>query len=48
MVLKAVKKIYLVELEDKDFGFADVSVLDMLDHLVDWYTTVTREDLEQN
>ena len=48
MILKAVEKINLVELEDKDFGFAEVSIIDMLNHLVDWYTTVTREELKQN
>ena len=48
MVLDAVNKIYLVELEDDDFGFAEVSALDMLEHLEDWYTTVSLKDLEEN
>ena len=48
MVLDAINKIYLAELEDKDFGFAEVSALDMLEHLKDCYTTVSRDNLEQN
>ena len=48
MVLDAVEKIYLVELEDDNFGFAEVSALDMLEHLEDRYTTISRDDLEEN
>ena len=35
MVLDAVEKIYLIELEDNDFGFAEVLALNMLEHLKD-------------
>ena len=48
MVLNAINKVYLVELEDNNFGFAEISALDMLEHLEDRYTTVSRNDLKEN
>ena len=48
MVFDTVDKIYLVELEENDLGFADVSALDMLEHLEDCYTTVSRDNLKEN
>ena len=48
MVLNAVDKIYLVKLEDDDFGYAEVSALDMLKHLKDHYTNVSQDNLKDN
>ena len=48
MILDAVDKIYFVKLEDDNFGFSEVSALDMLEHLEDLYTTVLQDNLEDN
>jgi hypothetical protein len=47
-LLKAVEYRYLQFLEDPDFGFADVSPRDMLQHLRATYGQVTPDDMEQN
>jgi len=47
-ILGAVNRLYLTILEDATFGFATVSVADMIAHLQNTYGTLTRTDLEKN
>jgi len=47
-ILTAVNRLYLAALNDDTFGFAQVSVYDMLTHLSTTYGTITRAELEAN
>ncbi len=47
-ILGAIDHLYLTILEDATFGFATVSVADMIAHLQNTYGTLTRTDLEKN
>jgi len=47
-LLLAVDRLYLVALEDAIFGFANVTVADMLTHLNTPYGTITCSNLEKN
>jgi hypothetical protein len=47
-VLLAVDVSFLTILEDPIMGFADIAVIDMLDHLNDEYGQITNEELEKN
>ena len=47
-ILAAVDSLYLTAIEDATFGFATVSVADMITHLQNTYGTLTRADLEKN
>jgi hypothetical protein len=47
-ILTAVDKIFLQDLEDDVFGFADVSIIDMFAHLTTTYGTLEASDLETN
>jgi hypothetical protein len=47
-ILAVVDNTYLRELEDTDFGFADITPLAMLQHLQNTYGTLTPEALENN
>lgn len=47
-IIEAVDHLYLADLEDDTFGFADVSIPTMLDHLATTYGTLTRIELERN
>jgi len=47
-ILAAVERMYFEILEDATFGFADVSVIDLLTHLTNTYSKITRADLETN
>jgi len=47
-LLLTVDQLYLVTLEDAIFGFANVTVADMLTHLNTTYSTITCSDLETN
>jgi len=47
-ILTAVDCLYLATLDDDTFGFAQVSVHDMLTHLSTTYGTITRAELEAN
>jgi hypothetical protein len=47
-ILIAVESRYLQILEDLEFGFADVSPLEMLNHLKDTYGQVSADDIENN
>ena len=47
-ILTAVDQLYLDALDDATFGFAQVSVYDMLTHLSTTYGTITRTELEAN
>jgi hypothetical protein len=47
-ILKAAEYRYLQLLEDPDFGFADISPREMLQHLKNTYGLVTPDDIEQN
>lgn len=48
MIIDAVDPIYLSALEDADLGLAEVTPMDMLEHLEDAYTEYTQEDIENN
>lgn len=47
-ILTAVDKIFLQDLEDDVFGFADVSIIEMFHHLTTTYGTLEASDLESN
>jgi hypothetical protein len=47
-VLNAVDNIYLQDLEDDVFGYADVTIIEILQHLRTTYGTLTANDLETN
>jgi hypothetical protein len=47
-ILTAIEATYLRELEDADFGFADVTPQEMLQHLQTSYAVLTPEALEAN
>jgi len=47
-LLLAVDRLYLAALEDAIFGFANVTVADMLTHLNTTYGTLSCSDLEKN
>jgi len=47
-LLLAIDQLYLVALEDATFGFANVTVAEMLTHLNTTYGTLTCSDLEKN
>jgi len=47
-LLEAIERLYLAALDDDTFGFAEVSVADMLTHLRTNYSPITRRDLEAN
>jgi hypothetical protein len=47
-ILTAIDAIYLQDLEDDTFGFADVTVITMLSHLDTTYGTLEASDLEAN
>jgi len=47
-ILGSVDRLFLTILEDATFGFSNVSVADMIEHLQNTYGTVTRTDLEKN
>jgi diphthamide biosynthesis methyltransferase len=46
--LEAVNPTFYNVLEDATFGYADVTVLQLLSHIQDKYGTMTRTDLESN
>jgi len=48
LTLAAVDQLFLASLDDDTFGFAQVSVTDMLTHLQTTYGTITCADLEAN
>ena len=48
MMLQAVNPTYTTVLEDPEMGYADVKPIDLLDHLVDEYGTISEMDLENN
>jgi len=47
-ILVAVDRIYLAALDNDVFGFAEVTIADMLTHLHATYGTITRAELETN
>jgi hypothetical protein len=47
-IIDAVDHLYLADLEDDTFGFADVTVPQMMAHLANTYGTLTRLELERN
>jgi hypothetical protein len=47
-VLEAVPLIYINAVEDEDLGFANVSTLQLIQHLNDTYGTITADDMQQN
>jgi len=47
-ILAAVDRMYLTILEDATFGFANITVIDLLTHLSTTYSTITQSDLEIN
>jgi len=47
-LLTAINHLYLAALDDNTFGFADVSVADILTHLHTAYGTITHTKLETN
>jgi len=47
-ILEAVDWLYLVALDDDMFGFAEVSIMDMIAHLCTSYRPPTHSDLEMN
>jgi hypothetical protein len=47
-VLEAVPATYVNKLKDKSLGFANVTTLQLIEHLVSTYGTVTTDDLDQN
>ncbi|KAG7348816.1 hypothetical protein IV203_011413 [Nitzschia inconspicua] len=47
-ILTSVEPIFYHELQDKEFGFADVTPLQLLDHLTSCYVEITLQDLEEN
>ncbi len=47
-ILTAVDKIFLQDLEDDTFGFADVSIINVFAHLTTTYGTLEASDLENN
>ncbi len=48
MILAAVDQLFLASLDDDTFGFAQVSITDMLTHLQTTRGTITYADLEAN
>lgn len=48
LILQAVPDIYIEALADHRRGFADVTPMSLLDHLVDTYGTITDNDLANN
>jgi len=48
LILAAVDQLFLASLDDDTFGFAQVSVTNMLTHLQTTYGTITCADLEAN
>jgi len=47
-IVEAVDSLYFDDLEDADFGFANVTIPTMLTHLQDTYGKLTRAELEAN
>ena len=47
-ITRAVDKVYLAALRDKVYGFSDVTLVQMLTHLVTKYAIITRAELEAN
>jgi hypothetical protein len=47
-ILEAVNPTFYDVLEDDTFGYADVTILNLLTHIQDEYGTMTRTDLESN
>ena len=47
-VLSTVPEAFIATLSDPDVGFGNVTILQIFDHLMATYGTVTREDLDQN
>ena len=45
-IISAVDRLYIEALEDEDYGFADVTISAILNHLRTTYGTITRADLE--
>jgi hypothetical protein len=47
-ILNAIDNIYLQDLEDNVFGYADVMIIEILQHLQTTYDLLTANDLETN
>ncbi|KAG7348799.1 hypothetical protein IV203_011396 [Nitzschia inconspicua] len=47
-ILTAVEPIFYHEPQDKEFGFADVTPLQLLNHLTTRYGKITQQDLKEN
>ena len=48
MVLEAVNHMNLAALEDKDMGYANITFINMINHLETTYGAITRKHLEGN
>ena len=48
MLIDAVDTTYIQELDDPDYGFAEVTIQDFLEHLEDRYGKIDHKDLENN
>jgi hypothetical protein len=48
LLLEAVPSTYINQLKDKALGFAGVTTLMLIEHLVDTYGTITTDDLDKN
>jgi hypothetical protein len=48
LLLEAVPSTYVNKLKDKSLGFATVTTLMLIEHLIDTYGTITTDDLDKN